>query len=159
MAGSASIGWLHDGNEPVILDYTEITSPVTPTATSEATADTVVSASAVNFDGGTRVKISFYCEAVMLFPSIPNPNPVCILTLYDGSSSIGYIAWISSGFPTGSNNAYRPVTVSRVLTPSNASHTYSIRAYVGSGDSVLVEAGIGGASHAMPAYIMIETAP
>ena len=47
-----------------------------------------------------------------------------------------------------------PITVSRRLTPSNAAHTYSIRAFVSAGTGV-ANAGAGGSGNAMPTFMRI----
>src|SRR6185369_6769312 len=134
------------------FDYVEITSPVVPTATTEATANTVVTANAVSFDGSTAVIIEFMSQDVR-----PRNDAAgyIILWLYDGSSSIGQIAFVRM---VGTGNQEVPVRVARRLTPSNASHTYSIRASVSGGTTAQVDAGAGGAGNSAPAFIRITKA-
>lgn len=128
------------------FDYVEKTSDTSVTATTEAGADTVVTAAAVSYDGSTRICIEFYSQNVV--PKAAAGDSILIY-LFDGSSSIGRIAWVSS---QAANNQRVPVLTRRFLTPSNASHTYSIRASVSAATGT-VGGGSGGAAGAMPAYI------
>jgi len=130
------------------IDYAQITSPVNVTASVEASGDTVVSGNAVTYDGSTVVMITFYAPA---FSPAAGANNLSFL-LFDGSSSIGYIG---GSLGSDASNVMRvPIMLSRRLTPSNASHTYSIRAIVNTGTGV-VSAGAGGAGAYQPAYIRI----
>lgn len=130
------------------LSYVEYTSSVSVTATAEASADTVVTADAISFDGSTVALIEFFSPFVR-----PAATALASLTLwlYDGASSIGALG--ISQTPSA-NNANRPVHVSRRLTPSNASHTYSVRATVSTGTGT-AGAGAGGAGNNMPGFIRI----
>lgn len=134
------------------LDRTEITSSTSVTATTEAGADTVVTAGAIAFDGSTVVDIEFYAPAAR---PAGTSGATLTVVLYDGSSSIGQLALHQS---QAANNASRPMFVSRRLTPSNASHTYSIRAFVSTGTGS-VTGGAGGSTNFMPGYIRIITKP
>jgi hypothetical protein len=132
------------------FSYVENTSPVTVSATSEAAADTCVTAAAFAGDGSTIILIEFYAAALM--PGWTAVTDSLSLWLYDGASSIGQIAFVRSITTNQAND--RPCYVARRLTPSNASHTYSIRAsrqdHNGS-----VYAGAGGTNAAMPMFIRI----
>lgn len=131
------------------LAYAEFTSPVTVTANSEATATSLVSAGAVSFDGSTRVKIEVYAP----WANDGGASDFLEIVLYDGSSSIGRM-W---GIELLAANLFFPVTASRFLTPSNASHTYSARAYRNAASGT-VSVGAGGAGNLMPGYIQITVA-
>jgi hypothetical protein len=131
------------------FDYVEFTSTVSPTATTEATANTVVTGSAVSYDGSTVVIIEFVCGDA---GAPPGANNFMQLWLYDGSSSIGYMGLILNNVVT--NTARMPIVLRHRLTPSNASHTYSIRGSVNTGTGQL-NAGAGGGGTAMPGYIRI----
>ncbi len=131
------------------IDYVQYTSNVSITATSEATANTVATATATAFDGSTIVYIEFFAPTAQT-PAVSSEN--LLFALYDGSSSIGLIGQVTN---TNSATLQRtPVFMSRRLTPSAATHTYSIRAYVGSGTGS-VNGGSGGAAAYMPGYIRI----
>lgn len=131
-----------------ILDYVEFTSSVSITATSEATANTVVTGSAFTFDGSTPVWIEAF------FPSILTPASSAASSrvyLYDGSSSIGRLATFTNTTQTAAQR-WGGIYLVRKLTPSNAAHTYSIRADVTTGSGT-VEAGAGGNAAVMPGFI------
>lgn len=137
---------------PVELSYVERTTSMSPTQTAEASAETVVTAAALSLDGSTRVRIEFYTP----FARSANTTAATInFYLFDGSTSLGRIAVI--GTPAN-NTTYAPVHVDRFLTPSNASHTFSIRVTV-SGGTGAVAGGAGGSGVDAPAYIRVTTAP
>lgn len=136
----------------VELTYNQITSGVSPTATSEATADTVVTASAVACDGASTILIEFWA-----FSARPRSDASGGMSfwLYDdaggGAASIGRIGFLN--YPaTGADN--KPVHLLRRLTPSAASHTFSIRASVSAGTGN-IGAGAGGSGADGPAFIRI----
>lgn len=131
------------------LAYAQITANVSVTATAEASATSVVSAGAVSFDGSTTVMIEFFSPLV----EATTQTWICRLVLYDGSSSIGYLA--QTKFAGGTGEGEGPVYVVRRLTPSNASHTYSVRAYMSVGTAGTVYGGTGGSGQFVPAYIRI----
>lgn len=149
VAGAAA--WaLPQGHE---LSYVEKTSDTSITNSVEASADTIVTAAAISFDGSTRVKIEFFTDQVVT-PAVVNTGAQIIL--FDGSSPIGLMARTR----TSANAVMRtPVYCVRYLTPSNASHTYSIRAIVESGQTATVGGGAGGSGPTqMPAFIRISIA-
>jgi hypothetical protein len=131
------------------FDYVEFTSPVTVTSTTEAGADTVVTSAAIAYDGSTAVFVEFYCSDVDV-----TADYFVRLVLYDGASSIGIIsADHISPFPT--NDFRMSVLVKRRLTPSAATHTYSIRAFGNASTGSTVNAGAGGTGNYMPGFIRI----
>lgn len=136
------------------LSYVEITSPVTISATSEATADTVVTAGAITFDGSTRVCIEFFSDSVA--PGATAASAIAIF-LYDGASSIGYIWFCKKDSSATAQNGTTGCHAVRYLTPSAGSHTYSIRASrsVSNGS---IYAGAGGSGNDSPAFIRISRA-
>jgi hypothetical protein len=145
---SGALAWnLPPGHE---FDYVEKTSSTSITATTEGTADTVVTGSAVTYDGSTVVLIEFFSPSVRPATDAVADRAVTV-TLYDGSSSIGI--WGQTITPS-QNDDNKPFYLARRLTPSAAAHTYSVRAYV-SGGTGTVSGGAGGAAAAMPAFIRI----
>lgn len=130
-------------------DYAEYTGGnVSITATTEATANTIVTGNAVAYDGSTVVEIEFF--APLALPQATSTSSL-IFYLYDGSSSIGL--WGQVTPPTNASMRV-PVQLTRRLTPSNASHTYSVRATTGSGTGI-VAGGSGGTGNYMPLFIRI----
>jgi hypothetical protein len=144
---SGAVAWaLPPGYE---FDYVQITSPVAITATSGATANTVVTGNAVTYDGSTVVLLHFYAPNAYT----ANLNPVDMeFWLYDGSSEIGRLGTIRS---VSTNRALQFIKLERRFTPSAAAHTYSIRASQGSSTAGQVTAGSGGSGNDMPAFIRI----
>ena len=131
-------------------DYVQFTSPVSITATTEGTADTIVTGSAVTYDGTTIVMVECWFP---YYTAPPSAGVDTLFVLYDGASSIGLIG-LHSVPSSASSQRPGPVRGIRRLTPSNASHTYSIRAYVSTGTGS-VGAGAGGAGGHMPGFIRI----
>jgi len=128
------------------LAYAEITASVAVTATSEAGAQTVVTAPAITVDGATSILIEF--SAMQLAP--PSGQQL-YLFLFDGSTSLGIL---TIAVP-GSVAAGWPGRVARRLTPSAGTHTYSIRAST-SGGTANVIAGAGGVGVFVPAFVRIS---
>jgi hypothetical protein len=130
--------------------YNEFTAAVTVSATTEGTANTVVTASAVTFDGSTIAKIEFFAPSVTL--GTTSGDQVIFLLYLDGAS-IGIIGQMNLN-PAG--GAIFPAPLARRLTPASGSRTYSIRAYkVGTGNGT-VTAGVGGTPAVyLPGYIRI----
>jgi hypothetical protein len=130
-----------DRNLKTVLAYAEITTTVSPTATTEATANAAITLSAVTMDGATPVIVTFHAERVLQGTSWITP------VLYDGTS-IG--RWTKQGQITSS----RGLHLTRRLTPTAASHTYSTRFYVDAGTGS-IEVGAGGSGNDMPAYMSL----
>lgn len=146
-AGNHSHGASTVGAE---LDYVEVTTLVSITATAEGSANTVVTGSAVAYDGSTAIVIEFFAPRCL---PTGTAGAYQEIYLYDGSSSIGRLAIEGNG-TTGPNSIYRSVLLRRRLTPSNATHTYSVRATVSAGTGDL-GGGAGGTGNYMPGYIRI----
>lgn len=141
------------------LDYAEITSPVTITGTTDATATTCITGAAVAYDGSTRIHIEFVAPYGTLQCNASGQQNL-IVVLYDGSSSLGRIAMMEADAAAGAGQeAACPLTGVMFLTPSNASHTYSIRAWKTTGSATAsVGAGAGGATAYVPAFMRITEA-
>jgi len=132
------------------LGYTELTSTVLCNATTEATANTIVTAPAINFDGVTSILVEFWAPSYHAGDA-PNAS----FYLYDGSISLGTIG--SRTMITGA--AMGPLYLSRRLTPSAGTHTYSIRAIVSSGGGITIDAGLAGTPGIyMPGFIRVRRA-
>jgi hypothetical protein len=130
------------------FDYVQVTSAVGPSATTEGTANTVVTANAVTYDGSTVVLLQFFCPQAR--PDVNAVGRQLNVVWYDGSSSIGQCATVIT--PVSGNFFYVPIKAELRLTPSNASHTYSVRAYVSAGTADM-QAGAGGNGNKAPMFI------
>lgn len=137
-------------NAPV-LDYVEFTAPVNITAVSDATANTIVTGSAIPYDGLTTVEITFSAAYI-------NPDPTAagrfvIVCLFEDGSNIGRLGSATS--PAAASMVVPGVAMSRRFAPAAGSHTYSIRAFVNAGTGV-VNAGAGGLGAYLPGFIKIR---
>jgi hypothetical protein len=127
------------------IAYAEITADVTVTATSEASANVVVTAPAVTFDGATVVYVEFQATRV---DTAAGANAAVLINLWDGSTDLGRL-----GVALSQTGIAAPISRARRLTPSAASHTYSIRA------SQLVGNGaVRAVAPNLPAFIRIKRA-
>jgi hypothetical protein len=135
------------GDHGAELAYTEFNADVSIIVTSAATAATVVTAAAVTFDGSTAVWVEFQATRVEAPTTAGVP---IILDLWDGSTDLGII-----GSVVGAASSAAPFNRSRRITPSAASHTFSVRGWVPSGTGAVVRAGAGGAGTNLPGHIRI----
>ena len=110
-----------------------------------------MTAGAVVFDGSTVVEVEFFCYSADVWTTA---SSFLAFVLYDGASSIGLFAFLRGPAGTGEGYVRAPINVRRRLTPSSASHTYSVRAYV-SGGTGNAYAGAGGSGNAIPGFIRI----
>jgi hypothetical protein len=125
---------------------------VSPTATTEATANTVVTASAITFNGSIIADITFFAPAGR--PDTGAANRTMDFWLYQDGTSIGLLGRLTTP-ATGAHDTV--VYAVRRMTPAAGSRTYSIRASVSAGTG-LITAGAGGAGAAMPGFIRITRA-
>lgn len=134
----------------VELDYTELTSSDTATATTEGGADVIITGGAVTYDGSTEIMVEFFAGEITHSAS----DQTVTFVLYDNGSSIGMLGRIGCADLIGNGPSAHFL---RKLTPSAASHTYSVRAFVASGTGTVV-AGAGGSGNRMPAFLRIMRA-
>lgn len=133
------------------LGYAQITSPVSVTAGTESAGQTIVTAPPLALDGATAILVQFYSAQC----SSPASAGHLVLTLWDGGTSLGTIGQIA---PVGTAFVAIPVTVVRRLTPSAASHTYAIKAWLSQPGTGSVSAGVGGPGNHPPAFLRISRA-
>jgi len=131
------------------LDYVEWTGVVSPTATTEGTANTIVTGSSVAYDGSTIVMIQFF--APFLRPDAAAASRTLSVWLYEDGASIGQIG---HAVTSANTSDAKPADCWRRLTPTATSHTYSIRCSVSAGTGRL-EAGTGGLGNFTPGFIRI----
>jgi hypothetical protein len=132
------------------IAYAQITSPVTISATSEATAQDVISSGAITYDG-TAVWIEFNAPRVD-----QGAAGEIILVLQDGSTALGWIGYWSVG-AVATIQQRNPASLRRKLTPSAGSHTYKITGFRSTVNGT-VQAGAGGSAAFMPASIRVTKA-
>jgi|SRR5215471_19005074 len=129
------------------LDYAQITSNVNigGSATSEATAVSVITGNPVVYDGTTRVKVEVFCQ-------MQGINQMT-LVLYRDATPLGQFQ--DRGPASGTTVV---VTGSVFDTPAAGTHTYSVKAFsTASGDTVY--AGAGGSGNLLPAWLRVTRDP
>jgi hypothetical protein len=134
------------------FDYAQITTGTTVTATTEAGADVSITGNAVAYDGSTVVMIEFFCPYLYISSGVGREIDVY---LYDGAGSIGLLTNLVN---VAASDLYVSVHPAVRITPSAATHTYSIRAKKTSGGGGSIGAGTGGSGAVMPAFMRITKA-
>lgn len=134
------------------LVYTEFTGNVSPTATTEGSANTIVTASAFTAAGSTSYWVEFFCPYARPDNAAAARN--MSFWLFQDGSSIGKLGFIAT---PAANSMLNVIFMKRKVTPSAGSRTYSIRCSVSAGTG-LVAAGAGGSGTDMPGFIRVTTA-
>jgi hypothetical protein len=136
------------GGGVTVDSYVAFTSSVTISGTTASSPTTIVTAASITANGSTLYCIEFFCADVYMAVG----NNV-YFALYDGSTEAGRIAGFNvvSG-ALGSQDS--PCFARRFITPTAASHTYSIGAWK-IGGSASASAGDGTSDNFPPGYIRI----
>lgn len=138
------------------FDYAQITASGSPTATVEASSDTIITGHAVTYDGSTVVMVEFYCPDAR-----PNDSAGAwvVVSLFEGATQLGRMCWMSLPTALAATVAsQRQPLVGRFrLTPSAAAHTYHIKSHVSTGTGY-IGAGAGGTGTLVPAFMRITKA-
>jgi len=133
------------------LGYTQITSSVLVTSTTEASGTTIITCGAVTFDGAP-VMVEFSAPAIEL-PTATNATNDVVVSLFEGATQIGRLCvCLLDDLASGQN--YRVPACGRLrFTPTAASHTYKVTAFASSTTgSPSVDAGAGGTGVVVPAF-------
>lgn len=131
------------------LSYDEFSAPVSITATTEATSNTILTSSAAGC-AGTPIRLEFFAPVVD--SGTPGANSIKFV-LYQDGVDIGLFGQV---YNTGSE-ALDPVTLVRRIIPTAGVHTFSVRAFVSAGTGS-VSAGVGTAGNFLPGYIWVTQA-
>ena len=130
------------------IGYAQVTSQTNVTDTSEATATSLISPGALTFDGG-----AVYCE--FFTPQLAPPSPLgasITVTLFEGATEITRLAFANNNvagtqIATSCSARYK-------FTPTAASHTYKLCAFVSSTTGTpYILGGTGSGAAYSPAYI------
>lgn len=113
------------------INYTEFITDVSITATTVGTANQIVSSGAITYQASPTL-VEFYV------PRISSVNADVNVILRDGTTVLGTLAQFASGASASA------VCLHRYFTPTAASHTYNIAAWLGAADTVIFDAGSGG---------------
>lgn len=137
--------------------YDQITSPVSVTSTTEASGTTVISCAAHTFDGNPVVA-EFFAPYVDI--SNGNAQGIAInICLFEGSTEIGRLLQVQNPTNPTSFSGFRlPIIGKLRFTPSAASHTYTVTAFLNFSSTQTVGAGAGGTAAFVPAYIRFMSA-
>lgn len=130
------------------LNYTQITTPVNITDTSEATASALISPGAITFDGAPVI-VEFFgiCSA----PTAAVSNTLQI-TLFEGSTEITRLAQMRSAITANPN--LETLYARYRFTPTAGAHTYKICGFVSSTTGTPnIAAGAGGTGNNPPAFV------
>jgi hypothetical protein len=130
--------------------YTEFTSSITVSATTEATAQTLVTLPAVTFSGSTACIVEFHAGDVVCVAVGSGTNRVNFCLFEDGNS-LGIVGIV--GVDSINMQVRTPVLVKRRRTPSAGAHTYSLRAFATTSGAVNVN--VGGSGLKAPGYARI----
>ena len=145
--GSSGTGaWVYPPGFEV--GYAQITAPVNITNTTEATATALISCTAT-FDGAAVIA-EFFCGAV--FFENGALSDTLVFTLFEGSTQITRLAEFRVAQIT--NQDIKPVYSRYKFTPSAASHTYKLCAFVSDTTGTpQMSAGNGGTAGQPPAFL------
>lgn len=131
------------------IGYTEITVTANVTDTAENTATALISPGALTFDGAA-VLVTFFCGSVLL-PTAAAGN-LLIVTLFEGATQITRLLSIKA-LTTATQNQEVACAQYR-FTPTAASHTYKICAFVSSVTGTpALQAGSGGTNGNPPCFV------
>jgi hypothetical protein len=117
------------------------------TATSAAAAQTVLTGASVAYDGSTVVRIEFYCSFME-----PGTSAFLLVNLWEDSTDIGRLCYMRSP-DSASNFGSTGYGVLR-RTPSNASHTYTAKAWNVTANGTL-HAGTPGTDAILPMFLRV----
>jgi hypothetical protein len=130
--------------------YTQFTSTVAITATTEGTANQIVTSGAITYEAVPHL--------IEFFSPVTTPVDAILLrfVLEDSTTVVGHLGRVDIDVAAASPNL--PIYLVHRLTPTAATHTYNVRAYTTSG-TANVQAGAGGAGALLPGFIRITRIP
>lgn len=116
------------GSGAIVAARVTFNTDVAISATTEATANTIVTATAFTADGTSEYLVIFYCPAVWVGAAVGAQTRIVLYidgaAINAGSSMIGSFINTAAGTVLSA-----PMYVQIPQTPSAGSHTYSIRGY------------------------------
>jgi hypothetical protein len=142
-----------DGTKPpvTLIGSGQKTSDTAITATTEGTANTIVTSTEVVLDDTANLQVIGYLPSVNVTSGGPGDT---FVVLYDGSNPIGIMSKSSMTQPF----SYGPARPEFSKAFAAGSHTFSIRMYLSSIAGATVKAGSGGIGTYVPATIRVEKA-
>jgi hypothetical protein len=132
-----------------VLDDATVTSNQASTATSAATATTLIAGHSITLDGLTTVEVSVW--AIGWQTTITTSS--CIIELYDGSTDLGQM-W--AGRNASSATGTQPSLIGRYrFTPTAGAHQFIAKGWIGSAGTFTLVAGAAGAGLSVPAELRV----
>lgn len=137
------------------IGYDQITSTVNVTSTNEAAGTAIISCAAHTFDGGP-VLCEVFAPAAKS-PAVAGPGTnFMIVSLFEGATQIGRLWDLATNLTAPAGNQFSilsPMDGKLRFTPSAASHTYTVTAFVNSTTGTpQIVAGAGGTGAYAAAY-------
>ena len=131
------------------LDYVQITATVNIVSTTEATGTTIITSSAVTFDGAAVI-FEFFS------PSVTSESVAAdqtVISLFEGATQIGRLATIRTA---AAGVTREPCDGKLRFTPTAGVHTYTVTAFsTATTGTPAVGAGLSGTGNLVPAYSRI----
>jgi hypothetical protein len=136
------------------VSYDQITAGVSSTATTEGTATTVISSSAVTYDGAQLATVEFFSPDVLPASSATEYVLGTLWYTLNGGADVivGRFFFESS---QAANVGHRSVFAVRRLVPPAGSVAFRVKIQVNGGTSGSVGAGAGGAATLLPAFVRV----
>lgn len=131
------------------LAYAEVTSQVDCTATTEAGADTIITAPAITANGTDPILIEFRCAT---WANLEEGPFECRVSLFEDGTTLGMI-WRSRDL--GQFRLGPGFTARCRLIPAAGSRTYSVRGWVSVASTFSIDAGTLTAGDRFPIHIWI----
>lgn len=136
------------------ISYVEFNTDVAISATTEASADTIVTAAAFTPNGADTYFIEFFAPGVQPGSSV---GAQIVVDLYDNGNPISAGASMIAWFINPAAAVFvASADAKRRVTPSNASHTYSIRAHRAVANGTVLGTSTG---TSQPGYVRIVKGP
>lgn len=132
------------------ISYTEITTSVNVTSTTEATGTTIISPGAVTFDGGP-VMVEVFAEGCALPKAA---TAVLCICLFEGSTEITRLGVYEVFGGSSTQQLVVNLFGAYRFTPSAGSHTYTVTSFANSTTGAPnIGAGNGGTGGTAPAFV------
>lgn len=131
-------------------DYAQYTASVSVTATTEASANTLASGNGVYYDG-TKLRLEFSSSGYKLTGG--TESSMSLVFLRDSTVLGQMVCDLDHNDDDGS-----PLHCVTYDTPPAGTHTYTVKAFLSAGGTVLVKAGAGGSGTLLPGYLRVTKA-
>lgn len=135
-----------------VLSHVEKASGTSITATTEGTAQVIVTSGACVVDGSS----TYILEAFISNYKNASANANEIIMLFHDDTAGVAIGQFHDGNVPAALNAFGGGTFRKRFVPAAGTRTYSLRAFVANANGVNIQAGAGGAGQLLPCYIEVR---